>query len=319
MIYYYGIGQREHVDLTPQFLISYYAMKSTKKVWDTQKNWMLDSGGFTIGMREGTKNHPLNKIVEYPWSKDDYINFVNIWKPQVAWTMDYAVKVANTPDVLHTKQVRTIENTIYLKDRIQAPTALGAVLQGWENEDYLKHLDMYKEAGVIQPWFAIGFSLARLSLPTTLSTIIDIRKSLPAWVKFHGFSVKLATLNKYPRLTKFLYSADSAAWIANGAFHIPGSIQAGALNNFVEKMESKLAVLNAAKINLDDGFIVDGKPIPPSITSQSQTIIQPLQNPKPIDNIKSTQNASQPQQDITKDNTKQNTHTPPSIYKWIQK
>lgn len=279
MIYYYGIGQQEHVQLTPQFLISYYAMKSVKNVWNVQnKPWMLDSGGFTIGMREGTKNHPPNKIVEYPWNKDDYASFVNKWKPEVAWTMDYAVKIANTPDVLKIKQERTIENTIYLKDKIQAPTVLGAVLQGWENPDYLTHLDMYKEAGVIQPWFAIGFSLARLSLSTTLDTIIDIKRSLPGWVKFHGFSVKLATLNKYPSLSKYLYSADSAAWIANGAFHIPGSIQAGALNEFIMKMERKLNQLNLTKLSFDD-WITATKQNPSTDTSLNykQPEMQPAQ------------------------------------------
>lgn len=260
MIYYYGIGEYDHVQLTPRFLISYYAMKSTKTPWITDKNWMLDSGGFTIGMREGTKGYPANKIVEYPWSKDDYVRFVNKWKPQVAWTMDYAVKIANTQDVLKEKQRRTIENTIYLKDKIQSPTVLGAVLQGWENQDYLRHLDMYKDAGVIQPWFAIGFSLSRLNMATTLDTIMEIKRELPGWVKFHGFSVKLSTLNKFPRLAKFLYSADSAAWIARGVFHMSGPVMAaGSLNEFVGKMESKLKELNRMTVTLDDGFLVTEK------------------------------------------------------------
>ena len=78
------------------------------------------------------------------------------------------------------------------------------VLQGYEPEDYARHVQMY---GTLPEWVGIGSICKRNQNP---SVIGEILKVLPAR-RYHAFGVKTTAL-QMDYVRDGLYSADSMAW-----------------------------------------------------------------------------------------------------------
>ena len=83
------------------------------------------------------------------------------------------------------------------------------VLQGYELEDYLYCLDLYREAGLINSYMAIG-TLCRRNATREITKIVGkLREELPDWVMIHAFGVKIPTLK---RIWNLCDSIDTGAW-----------------------------------------------------------------------------------------------------------
>jgi hypothetical protein len=83
------------------------------------------------------------------------------------------------------------------------------VLQGWQPDDYLRHVDMYAAAGINLPAISVvgvGSICRRQRLAEAAYTI---RRLCAQGLRLHGFGVKTSGL---PRLSAYLHSADSMAW-----------------------------------------------------------------------------------------------------------
>ena len=83
------------------------------------------------------------------------------------------------------------------------------VLQGWEHADYLRHLAMYRAAGVdlaALPLVGLG-SVCRRQHTRMAEGLI--RELHGRGVKVHGFGFKVEGLK---RCARWLHSADSLAW-----------------------------------------------------------------------------------------------------------
>lgn len=105
-------------------------------------------------------------------------------------------------------QRRTVSNLVTLR-HIAPDLPFIPVLQGWEYQDYLRHVDMYVEAGIDlagEPTVGVG-SVCRRQNTAEAAGII---KGLAALgLRLHGFGFKLTGLRA---VATILQSSDSLAW-----------------------------------------------------------------------------------------------------------
>lgn len=86
-----------------------------------------------------------------------------------------------------------------------------AVLQGWETEDYLTHIDELRSHGLLTEHIGIGSVCRRNQTAEIREVISAVRAELPSKHKLHAFGVKNQILSD--RSTRdALHSADTTAW-----------------------------------------------------------------------------------------------------------
>lgn len=176
--------------------------------------WLfIDSGGFSFFFR----------LSDFPDGHDKYLEFVrrrlDRYENVLFANRDYPCE----PEVrkkwgrtVRDNQMKTIQNQIEIMDLIddQYPELKGhfvAVLQGWDLDDYLWHLDYMKEHGLLTEYLGLGTMCRRGQEKQIRRYILAIRQNAPKWVKLHAFGVKFGVL-KYPDVREALYSADSNAY-----------------------------------------------------------------------------------------------------------
>mgnify|MGYP001612691651 CR=1 FL=1 len=199
--FYFGITGRsgyEHVvPATVPVIVSAMSLYSFKarpsRRWP---DWALDSGGFVA----------LRSAGDYPFSPDDYLAAVAMWRPVWAASMDYPCEPELCATTNHTPSERiaaTVELATYLcarSDRIVP------VLQGYTAEEYADCWRGLPRTGRV----AIGSLCRRQGLPEIRELVRRLRElDLPP--RRHGFGVKLTAL-RYPDVASFLTSVDSNAW-----------------------------------------------------------------------------------------------------------
>ena len=245
--FYYGSSWKWPLPYLPRVMLSYNMLRNYKKPWNIEKPFMMDSGAYSVIARYG----------KYPYSISEYAEAIEKWKPDITWTMDYPCepsvrkKGGYTPK--HAQEL-TINNQIKLLDQ-NANTQM--VLQGWEAEDYLEHIDIIKSHGLLTEHMGIG-SICRRGHDNEIAMIIRLVKSnLPSWVKLHGFGIKVSVLKRTD--AKFnLYSADSQAWgyemrygdWLKGEYN--GKTYKDKIPNLLDYIDRMEAILNLSEKSLDD-------------------------------------------------------------------
>lgn len=193
-----------------RFLLSYYRIYNVPKWPLPQKEWILDSGGYTIGMK-GKDYEDMPQYEKY-WTCETYARFINIWKPNIAFTMDYAVKRDTDKREIEKKQDMTNENTARLLEFVDKSTILANVLQGWETGDYLSHIDKMKETGTLTEYIGLGLPPVKLKNTKIVEDVVsEVKKCLPARTKLHGLGFTADLFIHSPlKLDQMVYSADTA-------------------------------------------------------------------------------------------------------------
>ena len=198
--FYYGASWHWPLDHIPRVMLSYNYIRHIRKPWKISIPFMLDSGAFSIILKEG----------RYIWDAKQYADAIAQWNPDVAWTMDYPCEPSVRAKGGYTPaeaQEYTNNNTIRLLD-VGAP--ISNVLQGWTIQEYLRNLDAIRDAGLLTERLGIG-SVCRRGKTNDVARIIRaIHREVPGWVKLHAFGVKTQVLNTDARYR--LYSADSMSW-----------------------------------------------------------------------------------------------------------
>ena len=168
--------------------------------------WALDSGGFT----------ELNASGRWTVTAQEYVGMVRRWKDEIgnlAWAaaQDWMCEpfvLAKTGKSVHEHQELTTQN--YLKLRALAPELpIVPVLQGWENDDYVRHRDQYGSHGVdlaALPLVGIGSVCRRQDTAQTERLLFRLACD---GLKCHGFGFKVGGLT---RCHDVLESADSLSW-----------------------------------------------------------------------------------------------------------
>lgn len=204
MIFYLGIHNPAdaHKTKVPVF-ISVNRLINRRSVID-HDDWVMDSGGFTM----------ISKHGQYIISNKEYLRCIGLQNPTMAFCQDWMCEASilkKTGLTIKEHQKRTTRSFLDLHSK---NSSVMPVLQGWELDDYCRHVDQYVRMGVeISYLFGLGTVCSRNGSPKIIKKIVNgIKKRFPS-IKLHGFGVKSTSLVLCKNL---LYSADSMAWSFSG-------------------------------------------------------------------------------------------------------
>lgn len=168
--------------------------------------WALDSGAFSeLSLRGG-------------WSISEwtYAALARRWKTEIGnmlWAapMDWMCEptiIKRTGLSVWEHQTRTIDSFVKLC-MIDTGIHFIPVLQGWRQEDYLRHIEMYRNRGVeLERERLVGVgTICRRQGTNAIASLLSCLAN--TGLKLHGFGVKLTGIRKGGQ---YLHSADSMAW-----------------------------------------------------------------------------------------------------------
>ena len=165
--------------------------------------WALDSGGFT----------ELHKYGQWTLSATDYVGLVRRYADEIGnldwvapqdWMCEPSALGASGRTVAEHQRLTTNN---FLELRGQLGSLVIPVLQGWELDDYRRHVEQYEQAGVdlfSEDRVGLG-SVCRRNADGEISQIVA--EFFP--MRLHGFGMKG---DSYVRNEDRLASADSMAW-----------------------------------------------------------------------------------------------------------
>lgn len=195
--------------LNVPLMVSHRRLSTYKSLPVANERWMLDSGGFS----------ELSMYGEWTVSERQYATETARYSDEVG-SLDYAATqdwmcepfiLRKTGLSVSIHQQRTI--TSYLALMMLAPDLPWfPVLQGWAMDDYLRHIEAYRAAGVdlsSLPRVGLG-SVCRRQATDEVAHIV--RRLSSEGLRLHGFGVKKQGL---AACRSFLASADSMAWSFN--------------------------------------------------------------------------------------------------------
>lgn len=186
--------------------VSHRQLASRKSFPRAQGAWCEDSAGFTeIRLYGGYQTPPRQ------YATDVRLHMQEIGNMQWAAIQDWMCEpfmLAKTGLSVEEHQSRTIAS--YLELMMEAPEVPWVpVIQGWEEADYLRHVDMYDRAGIdlrTLPTVGIGSVCRRQGVKGAVSVVVRLANE---GIQLHGFGLKTTALKW---LEPFLMSSDSMAW-----------------------------------------------------------------------------------------------------------
>lgn len=167
--------------------------------------WALDSGGFTALHRDGTWRLSVRAYADEVGRYAAEIGMLD-WAAPMDWMCEPTVR-EKTGLTVAEHQRRTTINYLELAD--QLGRLVIPVLQGWESDDYLRHVELYDRFGVdLTHERTVGLgSVCRRGQDAEIVSIVQRLTGLG--LSLHGFGVRGLAL---PAAADYLASADSMAW-----------------------------------------------------------------------------------------------------------
>lgn len=207
MRFYLGTHRPNWLGLTdvPLF-VSHRTLHPRRTLPTPLGRWALDSGGFTELSMHGRWHTTTADYVEAVRRYHDEMPGLD-WAAPQDWMCEPWI-VAKTGLSVGEHQRRTTENFLLLRE-IAPDLPFVPVLQGWEQDDYHRHVDAYTDAGVdLTAEAVVGLgSVCRRQKGAQAARIV--RSLADRGIALHGFGFKLTGL----RLCgESLASADSMAW-----------------------------------------------------------------------------------------------------------
>lgn len=217
MLFYLGTHMPNWLGMPemPPLFVSRRRLARQKAMPRAQVRWALDSGGFS----------ELSIHGRWETTPAQYGRAVRLYQDQIGM-MDWAAiqdwmcepfMLEKTGLTMAEHQARTIRSLLELRDSFPEVRWL-PVLQGWEEPDYLRHVDQYSRAGVdlgAEPLVGLG-SVCRRQATAEAAQIVE--RLHAEGLSLHCFGFKIKGLGKVARLVS---SADSMAWSYNARRHPP--------------------------------------------------------------------------------------------------
>lgn len=148
------------------------------------------------------------------------LHTAGVVKIAAAVAQDYMCEpfmLARTGLTIADHQRLTIERFDALKaelDRLfggECPFPVMPVLQGYEPQDYVRHIAMYGNRLKPGMWVGVGSVCKRQGRPSAVADVLRAIFKVRPDLRLHGFGVKLTSL-KDPVVRSLLATADSMAW-----------------------------------------------------------------------------------------------------------
>ena len=206
MNFYVGMHHPNKADKVDRAFISVHVLTNRKSGFPVNE-WIMDSGAFTTIAKHGGYPEPVSAYAE------QIRRWKNNGKLVAAVAQDYMCE----PHML-AKTGLTVERhqelTVQRYDQLIAEDTgvyIMPVLQGYDPQDYVRHLQMYGHRIGHGAYVGVGSVCKRNTSPSSieqvLKAILDYRRDL----RLHGFGVKTTAL-AWAGVRDRLYSADSMAW-----------------------------------------------------------------------------------------------------------
>ncbi len=205
MMFYVGLHQPADARHFDRAFISVNRIRNRKSMVPAN-DWIMDSGAFTEISTHGCYRHEVGEYAEI-------INR-NAGHPGLtaAVAQDYMCEpwiVAKTGLDIATHQQLTIERYVDLIK--QSRVAVMPVLQGFQVDDYLSHVDQYGGLLGHGAYVGVGSVCKRNVRVDIIEHILTSIKRKRPDLRLHGFGLKSTALGS-GIVRKCLYSADSMAW-----------------------------------------------------------------------------------------------------------
>jgi len=213
MIFFTGISNISHASKVDYSFISINRLigKRKRKSDFEAKTWIMDSGAFSQVSTAG----------EHHLTAGEYAEQINRWSRcgilVRAVAQDYMCEdfiLDKLGRTVEEHQKMTINNYVQLdliRERKEIDVPIMPVLQGYEPEEYAKHVQDYGSSLKQNAWVGVGSICKRNSNPESiidvLNAILEIRPDL----RLHGFGIKKTCLQD-SAIRDRLFSADSMAW-----------------------------------------------------------------------------------------------------------
>lgn len=181
--------------------------------WLAIQRLFIDSGGYSFMKGKG----------EYQTPPQAYARYIQRVRPE-AWAFrDFPCE----PDVLeaHDRTVAehqrmTTEAATELRNLAESRDLPGRpypVVQGWDVDEYLDHLDALRDHGLIDGCLAVGSVCGRENTEDVRSILKAIASEAPD-LDLHGFGVKRPAILDDDEVVELLDSADSQAFVKRGMY-----------------------------------------------------------------------------------------------------
>lgn len=159
----------------------------------------------------------LKKHGKHILSVKEYAAQIRRWKRcgtlLAAVTQDYMCE----PFMLEITGLRVADHRRMTIERYDALLAeetgvyIMPVLQGYDPQDYVSHLQQYGHRLVYGQWVGVGSVCKRNGDPDSVLAVLRAIKAVRPDLRLHGFGLKITALRD-PRIRELLESADSMAW-----------------------------------------------------------------------------------------------------------
>jgi hypothetical protein len=204
---YLGVWNVKHALNAPQFMFSLRRLKKRVSALPFgDMDWIMDSGAFTEISING----------KYTFTPQEYLHYIELHQPKIFFNKDFMCEpsiLKKTGMTVKQHQEKTIDNQIKIMNLLEnynINSVFAGCIQGWEISDYLNHIDMLKQGGLITSKMGVGSVCRRNSKSQILEILQAVKQELPN-TKLHGFGIKTDIL-KEPLVYKYLDSCDSMAW-----------------------------------------------------------------------------------------------------------
>ncbi len=201
--------------LTVPLFVSARRLRRCKALPVATCPWALDSGGFS----------ELSMFGTWQTGAEQYVREVRRWARMIGrmewaavqdWMVEPFIR-AKTGRTVREHQTLTVNSYLRLM-ALDASIPWVPVLQGWEHDDYLAHVEMYRGSGIhLERLPLVGLGSVCRRQNTNMAENL-IRELHGLGIRLHGFGFKLEGLQ---RSGHWLASADSMAWSYNARKNPP--------------------------------------------------------------------------------------------------
>lgn len=181
-------------------------------------DWIMDSGAFTEISRHGKYRHDVAS----------YASEIRRWSGNgnllAAVAQDFMCEpfiLAKTGMTVQQHQALTIDRYDALVGE-KTGIYIMPVLQGFEPEQYVRHLVNYGKRIAPSEWVGVGSVCKRNGDPRAVARVLHAIKLARPDLRLHGFGLKTTALAD-PLVRSLLHTADSMAWSFAARRERPGS------------------------------------------------------------------------------------------------
>jgi hypothetical protein len=171
-------------------------------------DWIMDSGAFTTILTHGG----------YPEDVSMYAEQIQRWASNgnllAAVAQDYMCEdhmLKLTGKTIPEHQQLTIERYDALMQCDVGSVYIMPVLQGYDPDDYVRHIEMYGDRLAHGAWVGVGSVCKRNGDPRAIENVLLAIHAERPDLLLHGFGLKSTALSSWI-VTELLHTADSMAW-----------------------------------------------------------------------------------------------------------